>query len=334
MARIAISYRRSDSQDITGRIFDRLVRQYGKHTVFRDIDSIQPGIDFRTQISDALSATDILLVVVGTRWLGRGEGGANRIDNEADPCRIEVETALRRGIPIIPILVGGMTMPEVDELPASLKDFAYRHAVTVDGGRDFDHHVEGLIGALDRFFAGKTAPPQREVPPSPAPLAKYGLIGVVAVVVLVIAGALLRNATTQTATTIQPVMSQTTPAPQAAPVAAASVTPSVPSAAPQIIAPAQPRTADIPVAATPAFDCSKSHAPDEQAVCHNGQLSYLDQELNVLFDGLRSRLDRDQQAVLWAQEQAWLKQRGVCGPDVGCLRDAYQSRIAQLQSWH
>jgi hypothetical protein len=58
MAKIAISYRRSDSQP--GRIFDRLVQRYGKDTVFRDIDSIQPGIDFRRQIADALRTTDVL----------------------------------------------------------------------------------------------------------------------------------------------------------------------------------------------------------------------------------------------------------------------------------
>jgi hypothetical protein len=71
LAKIAISYRRSDSQDITGRIFDRLSQQYGRDTVFRDIDSIKPGIDFRTQIADALTATDVLLVIVGPRWLLR-----------------------------------------------------------------------------------------------------------------------------------------------------------------------------------------------------------------------------------------------------------------------
>src|SRR4029077_17856722 len=80
MARIAISYRRSDSQDITGRIFDRLVQHFGKDTVFRDIDSIQPGIDFRTQIAAALGATDVLLVVVGPAWLGRGKGTRGRLD--------------------------------------------------------------------------------------------------------------------------------------------------------------------------------------------------------------------------------------------------------------
>src|SRR5262249_38965366 len=145
MARIAISYRRSDSQDITGRIFDRLVQQNGKDTVFRDIDSIQPGIDFRTQIAETLTAGDVLLLVVGPRWLGQSEGGHNRIGSESDPVRIEVETALKRSIPIIPVLVGGMKMPEVGDLPESLKDFAFRHAVTVDGGRDFDHHLRGLV---------------------------------------------------------------------------------------------------------------------------------------------------------------------------------------------
>jgi hypothetical protein len=123
MAKIAISYRRSDSQDITGRIFDRLAQQYGRDTVFRDIDSIQPGIDFRTQIADALTTTDVLLVIVGPRWLGRGEGAESRMDNESDPVRVEVEMALKRDIPVIPVLVSGMKMPEAGQLPATLKDF-------------------------------------------------------------------------------------------------------------------------------------------------------------------------------------------------------------------
>jgi uncharacterized protein YecT (DUF1311 family) len=151
MAKIAISYRRSDSEDITGRIFDRLVQQFGKQTVFRDIDNIRPGIDFRTQIAEALRTTDVLLVIIGSRWFGGVAGGQRRMDDEADPVRIEVETALSRDIPIIPVLVGGTEMPKTRQLPESLRDLAYRHAVRVDSGRDFDHHVEGLIRALDQF---------------------------------------------------------------------------------------------------------------------------------------------------------------------------------------
>ena len=147
--KIAISYRRSDSQDITGQIFDRLRQHFGKDSVFRDIDNIRPGIDFRVQISEALRTTDVLLVVVGPKWFGRAKGADSRIDNKADPVRIEVETALQRDIPVIPVLVGNTKMPTTAQLPDGLKDFAYRHAVTVDGGRDFDHHLEGLIRALD-----------------------------------------------------------------------------------------------------------------------------------------------------------------------------------------
>jgi uncharacterized protein YecT (DUF1311 family) len=190
MARIAISYRRSDSQDITGRIFDRLVQHFGKDTVFRDIDSIQPGIDFRTQIAAALGATDVLLVVVGPAWLGHGKGNANRMDNEADPVRIEVETALKRDIPIIPVLVGGIRMPEVSELPQSLRDFAYRHAVTVDGGRDFDHHMDGLIRSLQRMLhvpqGGKAGATRAAISP-----ALYAVIGGLAVAVAAFAAVLL-----------------------------------------------------------------------------------------------------------------------------------------------
>ena len=190
MAKIAISYRRSDSQDITGRIFDRLVQHYGKDTVFRDIDSIQPGIDFRTQIAAALGTTDVLLVVLGPAWLGRDKDNTTRIGNETDPVRIEVETALKRDIPIIPILVGGTRMPEVNELPQSLRDFAYRHAVTVDGGRDFDHHMDGLIRSLHRILhvpqGGKSGASQAadSVVASPrfSP-ALYGIIGGLAVAV-------------------------------------------------------------------------------------------------------------------------------------------------------
>lgn len=343
MARIAISYRRSDSQDITGRIFDRLAAHYGKDTVFRDIDSIQPGIDFRTQIADALGLTDVLLVIAGPAWLGHGKNGGSRMSNEADPVRVEVETALKRNIPIIPVLVGGMRMPEVGELPASLKDFAYRHAVTVDGGRDFDHHIEGLIRALDRIVhvppgGGGEALIQQKARQSSVP-SLYWVIGGLAVMAIVLAAALLRVETKQGVQAAPPSQVAAAPAvaphPVTAPAQPPVAPPSPPAAPPPVVAPVAPQqTAAIPSAAMPAFDCSKSPGIDEQAICHDGQLAYLDQELNVAFRNLIRTLSKEQQTVLWAQEQAWLKQRGTCGADVSCIRTAYQTRITQLQNWH
>jgi carboxyl-terminal processing protease len=152
MARITISYRRDDSGVIAGRIFDRLVAHYGRESIFRDIDNIPPGIDFRVHINEVLSQSDVILALVGPRWTG-ARGGHSRLGDEADPVRIEIEAALTKGTPLIPVLVMGATMPRVAQLPESLKDFAYRNAVHVDAGQDFDLHMARLIGAMDSLPA-------------------------------------------------------------------------------------------------------------------------------------------------------------------------------------
>ena len=73
MPRITISYRRADSDAIAGRIRDRLARHYGDRAVFMDIDNIPFGIDFREHIKGELASNDMLVAVVGPKWLGPGE---------------------------------------------------------------------------------------------------------------------------------------------------------------------------------------------------------------------------------------------------------------------
>ncbi len=153
MPRIAISYRRDDSAAITGRIFDRLVAHYGGDSVFRDVDNIPLGVDFREHINTVLARTDITLVVVGKRWFGPLPRRRRRIDDPADPVRVEVETALRNGMPVVPVLVEGGAMPNVDQLPDSLKEFVYRNGLEVDSGRDFDQHIERLIRSMEPILA-------------------------------------------------------------------------------------------------------------------------------------------------------------------------------------
>jgi hypothetical protein len=131
----------------------------GEAPYFRDIDNIPLGVDFRQHISQVLARSDIVLVIVGPRWVG-GRGGQTRINTPADPVRIEVEIALRSGIPVVPILVGRTSMPKGDQLPDSLKDFVYRNGLHVDAGQDFDVHVERLIREMNVIFAtAGLAPP-------------------------------------------------------------------------------------------------------------------------------------------------------------------------------
>jgi hypothetical protein len=149
MPRIAISYRRSDSAAIAGRIFDWLGERYGEDSVFMDIDKIPFGTDFRSHIREVLLRTDVLIAVVGANWLSHNDTGASRIQDAIDPVRVEIETALERKIAIIPVLVDGAKMPGSGELPATFGNFAYLNAPEISSGRDFRLHMERLIAAID-----------------------------------------------------------------------------------------------------------------------------------------------------------------------------------------
>jgi len=150
MPRITISYRRDDSLDITGRIFDRLAGHFGREAVFRDIDSIPLGADFRRHIDRVLDQSDIILAIVGPRWIGPDHEHL-RLANPADPVRLEIEAALRKDKPLIPVLVSRAVMPQPDVLPDSLHGFVYRNAVQVDSGQDFDVHFSRLIRAIEQL---------------------------------------------------------------------------------------------------------------------------------------------------------------------------------------
>lgn len=153
MPKILISYRRSDSSAITGRIFDRLSHHYGENSVFMDVDSIPIGIDFRNHIQETLQQTDIVIAVIGANWLGRDAAGAVRMDEKTDPVRVEIETALGRQTPIIPVLVDGAKMPASSELPEELGNFVFLNAAEVATGRDFRTHMDRVIGGIDRIMA-------------------------------------------------------------------------------------------------------------------------------------------------------------------------------------
>jgi TIR domain len=180
MRQIALSYRRADSAAMTGRIFDELSRHFGMNDVFMDIDAIPLGIDFRNYIDDALKQAKVVVVIVGPRWLGTKRAGQYRIMEETDPVRIEVETAMRLRIPVVPVLVDGAQMPRSADLPESLRDFSFKNAAEIDAGRDFHPHMnrlkkflEGIVGvpppAAEPVANAPDPVPAAAPPPAPKP---------------------------------------------------------------------------------------------------------------------------------------------------------------------
>jgi hypothetical protein len=148
MRAIFISYRRQDSEGEAGRLFDDLVAHFGERTVFMDVATIQPGLDFRKAIDVNVSKCDVLLAMIGPGWLdARSDSEARRLDDPNDFVRIETAAALHRDIPVIPVLVRGAKMPRAEALPREIADLAYRNAVELTHAR-WKSDVQVLIAAL------------------------------------------------------------------------------------------------------------------------------------------------------------------------------------------
>jgi hypothetical protein len=153
MPSIIVSSRGDDSRHITGRIVDRLDQHYGNGHVFWDVDSIPYGMDVRQYRRETFDRCDVLVAVVGSRWISPDASGTFPIADPADPIRVEIETALSKNIPIIPVTVDRARMPNPDELPESSQDFAYLQPLELDTGRDFHPHTERLIQAIAEIAA-------------------------------------------------------------------------------------------------------------------------------------------------------------------------------------
>src|ERR1700761_4336999 len=118
MPGVFISYRRGDSTAWTGRLFDILSARFGRNSIFMDLDGIEGGDDFITVIEGKLQISDVLLAIVGNHWLTATDAnGARRLDSPRDFVRIEIGKALERKIRVVPVLVGGATMPRAEDLP-------------------------------------------------------------------------------------------------------------------------------------------------------------------------------------------------------------------------
>lgn len=155
---IFISYRRDDSQSITDRIYDRLKLAFGSDAIFKDVDSIPAGMDFRKVIDKALQQSQVMLVVIGRQWvnIGAEDGGRSRLFEENDFVRLEVEKALLNSrVMTIPILVHNARLPATDQLPPSLQELVYRNALQVRNDPDFDRDIERLIESLRQHIKSR-----------------------------------------------------------------------------------------------------------------------------------------------------------------------------------
>lgn len=174
MQGIFINYRRQDSQSAAGRLADHIKENLADVPVFRDVETIEPGVNFMVAINRALESCGVLLAVIGPQWLSLTDAaGRRRLDHPNDYTRLEITTALKRpDVRVIPVLVEGAQMPERDDLPEDLQALCDRNAIELTDKRwNFD--VSQLIAALRKALNLPPPSPRPQPIPTPRPQAWY-----------------------------------------------------------------------------------------------------------------------------------------------------------------
>lgn len=147
--KVFVSYRRSDTTHIAGRICDKLTSEFTSDDVFFDVDTIPVGVNFKKHIGGSLGATCLVVAVIGRRWSNKSWNSTGIwgwiARRREDYVQGEIELALDLGIPILPVLVDGAPMPVRERLPDRMVDICSLNAATVRGGRDFHRDMAAVI---------------------------------------------------------------------------------------------------------------------------------------------------------------------------------------------
>ncbi len=153
MRAVFMSYRRADSADVSGRIRDHLVADFGEEAIFKDVISIPPGEDFQSYINQQIAQCEVFLPIIGRYWLSMTNNqGQRRLEDPRDLVRREIESALELAIPIIPLLVMGAEMPGEEDLPESLAKLASLNAHTVRPDPDFQQDMLSLSNGIKKHL--------------------------------------------------------------------------------------------------------------------------------------------------------------------------------------
>lgn len=160
---IFISYRREDSRHAAGRILDALAVDHPRSSLFMDVDNIALGFDFRTELDKRLKRCEIMLVVMGSKWLDATDGqGRRRLDQPDDFVRMEVEMALNRNIRVVPIMLDDTDLPAAEDLPESLRPLVHRQGTRIQH-ESFMKDVERLAEGLAPSAPTVAPPPNNPV---------------------------------------------------------------------------------------------------------------------------------------------------------------------------
>jgi len=148
MGAVFISYRRGETDGQARALHNELAARLGRDSVFMDVDSIALGRDFREALRERLASCDLMLALIGKDWINaKDQSGRRRLEDPSDFVRLEISSALRRNIPVTPVLLQGAGVPSEEELPDDLKDLAFRNGFELSHNR-WDSDVQEMVKRL------------------------------------------------------------------------------------------------------------------------------------------------------------------------------------------
>jgi formylglycine-generating enzyme required for sulfatase activity len=174
ISKIFLNYRRAGADAWADRLNERLKAQLPGADVFMDIDGNIPlGLPWAQWLDSQVAACDLMLVLIGRSWDSEFE--ARSAAGERDFVRVEIEMALARKIPVVPILLADTPVPSVARLPASIHPLLELQATRLR--RDsFDADAKALIDGVQRSIRlarGEAVAPARPARATVAPIESY-----------------------------------------------------------------------------------------------------------------------------------------------------------------
>lgn len=123
--KVFISYRQDGDMVLAALVDTTIEHHFSRRAdvdvaVFRDT-RIRAGTRWPDEISRQLADSDVVVVLIGPKWLDARDKSSNRrIDQHEDWVRQEIEMALQGGKTIIPVVYGADSLPRDADLPDSI----------------------------------------------------------------------------------------------------------------------------------------------------------------------------------------------------------------------
>ncbi len=152
MSTIFMSYRRHDARAVSEQLYRDLSDVFGKTKVFRDSNTLMPGLDFTQEITKHIQSAKVMIVLIGHHWLTDSDPtGLHNLDSPTDYVRREILAGIAQDIPIIPVLIDGAKMPSAQELPPDLLQLERCQAFEITTTR-WKYDVSQLIQQLESLL--------------------------------------------------------------------------------------------------------------------------------------------------------------------------------------